>query len=124
MASRKGPRRWCTERRRPRRRRSTAPKRSLTRSSIGPTKRSDGQARAPPGGRPRLHRTLVDAVLPEVGAHVVAFHAALACHLAHVALAPLRQGGEVLPLEHRDGRPLRVAEPGLPVAERPRSEER
>src|SRR5207237_1050262 len=54
--------------------------------------------------------TLLDAVLAQVRAHVVPFHAALARHLAHVALGRAREAREVLALERRDCRALCLAE--------------
>ena len=53
-----------------------------------------------------------DAVLAEVGADVVALHAALTRHFTDVALAAARETREVLALEGGDGRPLRLAERG------------
>jgi hypothetical protein len=52
----------------------------------------------------------VDAVTAEVRAHVVALHAALPRHLAHVSAAALGEGNEIFSLERSDGCALALVE--------------
>src|SRR4029077_20693719 len=127
-SGRRGPSRTTTSARAPpRTRRSPSPPRSPrspaassrgTSSARRSARSSCGRRRRPPGwGCSRSYASdallaLLDPVLSQVGAHVVALHSALARHLAHVPLRGARQAREVLALERRDRAALRLAERG------------
>src|SRR5690349_10146879 len=64
------------------------------------------------GARSALDRPLVQTVLAQVRAHVVALHAAPARHLADVSLRALVEIGEVALLERRDRALLGLGERG------------